>query len=456
MNDQLKWRLTFFGLAISIVAILIAWTGYRTWREAEALNDQLGRVQPDSFTLASEFQASLASLHINLVSYRWSRNSGDWEKFGRSQADLDKWIDEQKNKLGTTGTIAEKSVLKRIDSAYDDYFLTAKRLHAEIERGARDSELATSGAATEKEFATLGKLDRDLLLAHQEALGIFQLSTRASANLLLKLLFGALLALLALVCWLAVVVYREMIHPLRVQLIESKALLERHEKLASLGILAAGVAHEIRNPLTAIKARLFTQQKALTPGSPAAKDAEIISSEINRLERIVRDFLTFARPSEPKLASISVRRLLAEIQDLLAGEMARSGIQLQLQPGEDYFVVADHAQIKQVLINLIQNAAESIDRSGSVTLGAKPATGRLGPGARRMVALEVVDTGKGIPPEVQPRLFDPFFTTKESGTGLGLSIAARIVEKHGGSVEFQTSPGRGTAFGVLLPQAFPA
>jgi len=104
-----------------------------------------------------------------------------------------------------------------------------------------------------------------------------------------------------------------------------------------------------------------------------------------------------------------------------------------------------------VLINLVQNAAESIGRDGTVTLGARQSTGRLGDGETSVVILEVTDDGKGIPPEVEKRLFDPFFTTKESGTGLGLSIAARIVQMHGGALQYQTRPNHGTTFGIVLP-----
>src|SRR5439155_15542449 len=127
---------------------------------------------------------------------------------------------------------------------------------------------------------------------------------------------------------LAVVVYRELIAPLRVKLVESQALMERHEKLASLGMLAAGVAHEIRNPLTAIKAWLFIQQKHLQPGSPEQADAEIIASEISRLERLVKDVLLFARPSEPHLVTVPVEQPLREAQALLAPQLEKAHIRL--------------------------------------------------------------------------------------------------------------------------------
>jgi signal transduction histidine kinase len=250
-----------------------------------------------------------------------------------------------------------------------------------------------------------------------------------------------------------VVVYGELIAPLQVRLIESQALAERHEKLASLGMLAAGVAHEIRNPLTAIKAWLFIQQKHLKPGTPEHDDAEIIGQEISRLERIVKDVLLFARPSEPDFEIVSADQPLREVQTLLGPGLEKSKIRLLLGNSVSARIRIDPQQIKQVLINLVQNAAESIGENGQIALQVRLDTKRLGESPTQVVILEVADTGKGIPPEVEKRLFDPFFTTKESGTGLGLSIAARIVEKHGGALQYQTSLNRGTTFGIVLPQA---
>ena len=231
----------------------------------------------------------------------------------------------------------------------------------------------------------------------------------------------------------------------------SGAALAESKKLASLSVLASGVAHEIRNPLTAIKARLYTHQKRLTPGSPEAADGEFVSEEIGRLERIVREFLQFARPGDPVFEAVSPAELLSEVRDLLAVQLAMDAIHLAVADTVETPVRADRQQIKQVLVNLVRNAAESIGRDGAITLRAR----RPGPGfgARDWdaVALEVKDTGPGIPPEARARLFDPFFTTKASGTGLGLSIAARIVEKHGGTLSFKTHGRCGTTFRLVLP-----
>jgi len=237
--------------------------------------------------------------------------------------------------------------------------------------------------------------------------------------------------------------------------VESRQLLERQEKLASLGMLAAGVAHEIRNPLTAIKAWLYMQQKHLKPGTAEHDDANLISKEINRLERIVKDFLQFARPSEPQFSVVTAEQTLREVQKLMEPGLEKNEIQFVLGEVAPAPIRVDPEQIKQVLINLVQNAADSIGKNGTITLRARLDEKRLRERPTAVVILEVADTGKGIPPEAEKRLFDPFFTTKDTGTGLGLPIAARIVEKNCGALQYQNQAGRGATFGIILPRVEP-
>ena len=256
--------------------------------------------------------------------------------------------------------------------------------------------------------------------------------------------------ILGLTVVLAVMVYRGMIAPLRVSLNQSSSIIERQEKLASLGILASGVAHEIRNPLTAIKFRLFSLRKAL-PEVVQNEDAGVIAGEINRLEAIVQDFLQFARPSEPKLIRTRTSQVLKDVYELLRPQLERVAIDLAVEKDEPMFVYSDPQQMKQVLINLIQNSAESIGQNGRITLRVRRGIAELEGRSRPASILSVSDTGKGIPPEVEARLFDPFFTTKEGGTGLGLAVSARIVEKHGGLLRYETKLNEGATFEIVLP-----
>jgi signal transduction histidine kinase len=136
-------------------------------------------------------------------------------------------------------------------------------------------------------------------------------------------------------------------------------------------------------------------------------------------------------------------------------QLQEANIRLVVEERPGASIRIDMQQLKQVLINLVQNAADSIGQNGSITLRTRTENVRRSERVQPVVVLEVADTGKGISPEVEKRLFDPFFTTKDAGTGLGLPIAARIVEKHGGSLSYQTQVGHGTTFGIVLPRVEP-
>ncbi|MDB6068081.1 MAG: Signal transduction histidine kinase, nitrogen specific, NtrB [Pedosphaera sp.] len=452
--SAIKLRLTGFALAIVLVALMIAWAAHYSWQKVAQLRDKLTSVQIASFQTADYFQAHLQNLDYNLLRYQARHELADRQRFMTGWTNLNEWIDIQKPTLPTP---REKEVLNKIDAAYDDYYAAATNMLQNIDRSLPNAQTdPMQFEKVENQSRRLLELANDLVAADRQSLNTFLADSQKSLGFLRGLIFGSLFLLLALGAWLAGVVYREMINPLRMKLVESHLIIERQEKLASLGVLAAGVAHEIRNPLTAIKARLYTQQKALKSGSPELGDAIVIGNEINRLELIVRDVLEFARPSEPKLKTLSVAKALAEVRDLLAPQLEKNAISLTLETADGAVVKADPLQLKQVLINLVQNAAESIGKNGQIILRERLDNARLGGQVTPVVILEIADTGKGITPEVQKRLFDPFFSTKETGTGLGLSIAARIIEKHGGALEFQTQVDHGTTFGILLPQSQPS
>jgi signal transduction histidine kinase len=452
MKLGIQYRLIALVLVVAVMGVAILLATLYSERQAEGLRDHLGQVESESFRIADQFRESLRLLNNTMTSYGSDHDPATLAAFLEDSRKLDAWIEEQKPKLTTQ---REKEALQTMNAEYQEYLRVARDLQVKVNSlGSQSASLADIKplrVQSQKVF----DLGQNLGKAHYDSRN--QLLARANETLKhlhwLVLSSLGLLFLFGLV--LAAVVYRDMIAPLRVKLVESQTLLERHEKLASLGMLAAGVAHEIRNPLTAIKAALFIQQKKFQPGSEEHTDAKLVQREILRLERIVNDFLHFARPSDPELTTVLAELPLREAQLFLAPSLAGTQIQLVLEPPAPMYVKVDLAQIKQVLINLVQNAADSITRGGTITLRARTDRKPLPQGETSVVILEVADTGDGIPPEVQKRLFDPFFTTKETGTGLGLPIAARIVEKHGGALQYQTQLKRGTTFGIVLPQANP-
>lgn len=451
MNRSIKWRLGLLAVAVALMGVLILLATLHSEKQVAQVRDQLCLVDSESFRIAEKFKDKLRDVNDRMRRYATSEIPADWEEYVRASTDLKDWISAQSPRLSTQ---REKDVMCRASAVYATYLKKGQELHEKMKS---DGKTGGTTLADFSDFFTQSRLvfdiGQEMARAHWESRN--QLLTQANGTLdTLWLTVAILLGLLFVFCLtLAVTVYWHLIAPLRVKLIETQALAGRHEKMAALGLLAAGVAHEIRNPLTAIKTALFTQQKKLVAGSPPHMDSQLISREILRLERIVNEFLLFARPSQPVLDTVPAEQPVREVHALLSPQLAGANIRLICEPAESWRIRADPAQIKQVLINLVQNAADSIGQSGTIWLRVRLAKKRLANGEVDGVILEVADTGKGIPPEVQERLCDPFFTTKETGTGLGLAIAARLVEVNGGALQFQTQANHGSVFGIVLPKA---
>jgi signal transduction histidine kinase len=450
MNLKAKFRLAALGLAAGLMGVLIALATILSQKQAGELRVQLQIVDAESAGISEHFKDSFREVNNIRWRYTVDRDPAAWQQFLGACHDLDAWLGQQAPRLTTS---REKDALRQVKAAYLNYLDASRQMYLREQTNRTPADVLADLSSSRPQSQHLFDLGQALGKVHDESRN--EVLARANATLSqLRLSVLALVALLFLFgLALALLAYRDWIIPLNVKLVETQSLAERHEKLASLGMLAAGVAHEIRNPLTAIKAAVFMQQKKFPAGSPEASDAALVQREILRLERIVTEFLQFARPSEPELAAMSSTQPLQEVQALLGPALAKDNIQLLFEDSTPLPVKVDGEQMKQVLINLVQNAAESIGRDGAITLRSRPDRKLLGHGETEVVILEVTDTGVGIAPEVEKRLFDPFFTTKPEGTGLGLSIAACIVQKHGGALQYQTQVNHGTTFGIILPRA---
>ena len=454
LGPQTKVRLLGVLLTVVCGALVLLLIKGATWTQLNRLQDQHEAVTSESFYSGVALRSAVRSLNDQLLHGTVWRDPEARAQWLQDCAAVKAAIREHRQGLGKLRRVQivqpTQEPIRRMELTFDQYTARAGSL---LERAGSSN----APAMTERADAEMRKLCADMLQACDDLVGAQRAglsnffegtkATLATHELLLKVSWALILALLVA---LALLVHRGLIAPLRVRLDQSQTIIERQEKLASLGVLASGVAHEIRNPLTAIKFRLFSLKQAV-PALAANEDAVTISNEINRLERIVKDFLQFARPSEPQLSRISARQVLEEVRTLMGSPLERQAIQLRVDAPADLALEADGQQLKQALINLVQNAAESIRRQGTITLrlrsGAAESNGHTQPAA----VIGVIDTGKGIPAAVQARLFDPFFTTKDGGTGLGLATASRIIEKHGGLLRYQTDPARGTTFELVLP-----
>src|SRR5580765_6706515 len=296
----MKIRLAAVTLAMVGMATVIALTAHTSWLRTSELREKLTDVQLQSFLIADHFQQTILGLNNLVLRYGVYHERKDWDRFEAESEKLDAWIDEQRPILTTE---KEKHILDLIATNYDGYVAAAREVETKAREPVATTPLAQF-AEFEKQSQQVLSLAFALAAAHRESMDSFLADSKRSVSYLRTVLLTSLALLLLAGAGLALVIYRDLIAPLRVKLVESQALVERQEKLASLGMLAAGVAHEIRNPLTAIKAWLFLQQKHLRPGTPEFEDAEIIAGEISRLERIVKDVLLFGRPSERRLVTI--------------------------------------------------------------------------------------------------------------------------------------------------------
>jgi signal transduction histidine kinase len=450
MKSPIKLRLTGFVATLGLGALLIGWTERHAWRQTSQLQQRFEAMQRGDFHLADHLEAATLKSNNALLRFDIDEDPADRTRFQQDTEALKVWLAQHR---ADASSADEGELLRQIATAFDDYLTNAFQILEESAKIAGPGSPAILFARAEKASNRLLTLAGQLANAQRTSLQV-ALADAQQALAELKVMLAVSLVVLSLLSLvLTVTVYRGLIAPLRVKLIEARALVERQEKLASLGALAAGVAHEIRNPLTAIKARLFTQRKLLAENSEPLEDNRFIGDEISRLDDIIKDFLMFARPSEPRLEIIKATAPFRELVDLFRPELDKNSVELKCEFLADPQINADAQQLKQVLLNLIKNAQESIGQRGTITLRTRTKSGRLGTRMMHVAVLEVEDTGKGIPPKIQQRLFDPFFTTKETGTGLGLSIAARILESHGGALEYQTQAGRGTVFSVVLPIA---
>ena len=446
-----RLRLAGLGLIAAAGAVLFLWASRTTWMEVEKLRAEFAGLRADTFYLGVRMRGDFLRLNETLLRYRLRGDTNEIAAFYVQSRDFGEWL--ARNSANAL-TPLERDFFRDAGKAYGVYLVESLSvLQAGLGRPGANQAIGfkQSYEKLQAQSQAILELCDSFIDNQQTSFGDFLKKSQRTLAGSEEMLRVSLVLILVLGGALVALVYRGMIAPLRHQLTETQAIVARQEKLASLGVLAAGVAHEIRNPLTAIKFRLFSLKKALPPAIADGEDAAVIGSEITRLERIVRDFLQFARPSEPDLAAVPAQRIAREVADLLRPQLEKDAIALRLETSGEDWVRADVHQIKQVLINLIRNAAESIGRSGLITVRVRAESGPGRQGASA-VMVEVADNGKGIPPEVQKRLFDPFFTTKEGGTGLGLPIAARIIEKHGGQLRYQTEPRRGTTFRVILPR----
>lgn len=235
------------------------------------------------------------------------------------------------------------------------------------------------------------------------------------------------------------------------QIKKIKAELERADRLAAIGELSARIAHEIRNPLASISGsvQLIAGGKSIDPQDKTLLD--IVLRETERLNNLIKDFLAYARPTQPVRTSIRLAWLLGEIRVLLESDKRFSAIDIHEECPDDLVIFVDGDQFRQVLWNLFVNAAEAIAGEGVIIFRAVISGGGSVPQTGYPVLLTIVDTGDGMDERELQHLFEPFYSSKPGGSGLGLAMVYRVIEAHGGRIRVSSVKGQGTEFTISLP-----
>jgi signal transduction histidine kinase len=437
------------ALLLILLATLILWIKASSLTRVREVQQGFARMQTEGFYLGIHISAGIHKLNGLLVRCQLSPDSVECEAFHGEARDVSARIAANAALLSTP---EERRLAVAVQSAFEKYLVeTAPLLEQPLRPLKRDSIGPVFQQVLSKSEAALKLTDELIAIQHAALAGSFSAAEDALGSLH-TLMWVSTLLMLALAAAVAVLAYGLVVTPLRAKLTQSRAAMAGQERLASLGTLAAGVAHEIRNPLTAIKFRLFSFKKELPPAIAQHEDLRVIGSEVARLEKIVQDFLQFARPSQPELTQLTSQEIVQDVWNLLKNSLLKQEIELRLEVIEVVTLRADKQQVQQTLINLVRNAAESIERQGTIWLRTRAGVANLGKSATPVAIFEVTDTGKGIPQEIQGNVFDPFYSSKEGGTGLGLPIAARIAENHGGYLHFHSEPERGTTFSLVLPR----
>jgi signal transduction histidine kinase len=223
--------------------------------------------------------------------------------------------------------------------------------------------------------------------------------------------------------------------------------LELSRRLAAIGRLTSGVAHEVKNPINAIVVHLeLLREKMRLVDPDTRRHVDIIGGEIHRLDRVVETLVDFNRPVELRLSRFDLRRLVDEVAMLASPEAALLGVKVETHLGSDALLVkADNDLVKQALLNVVLNGVQAMENGGTLTVVARRDDAAA--------SIEVRDQGAGIPPEIRDKVFNLYFTTKKSGSGIGLAMSYRVLQMHGGSLDFSTEVGSGTTFRLFFPLA---
>lgn len=479
-----------FMLMSGIVVLLSVFAIFYTNR-MQHNNSRILEENVASLKAAEELEISLLEMRGLTTNYLLDGHQ-DWlETFDKKRLTFQTWL-ALASRRSTTAT--ERTLVDSIAASFQNYLASQRLVVALHQTGRKKAARELLTGAMQTRFTHIYDLCEKLLAVNEQMMHQTSLLIKKDNQTINRVVLGIALSSIVLGLGLGLILSRRIIKPIyrlvlnvkgategkmvnkvelsneseldnlshnihllikkiqtvNADLAKSQQSLIRSEKLAALGKMAAGLAHEIRNPLTSIKMLIFSLENELADQSHYRKDLEVIRQEINRLETLLQNFLDFARPQQPQLVPLRLHDSLKRVIHLMAPQLKKHKIKLalKLQATNDW-VKADKDQIQHVLVNIILNALQAMPGGGVLTIATDSLINDDGLPFFQMC---ISDTGCGISPDIIDFIFDPFITNKEDGSGLGLSIVHQIITAHSGWIEAANNPDRGATFTINLPQ----
>jgi len=435
MKFTFSHRITLGLLIMAALLIMVGTLAFITTMDVQRVSRAIMKENVSSLKAAEELEIALLNQKGLVGSYFLDGNSLWLKTIEERKKDFDSWFRKAQD---VALTDHEKKILQDVSSLYKTY---DKQRNKAI-------RLYQSGNTTEARnmlfndmrisIDSLYQKCEDLILANEGLIAKAEIASQGNVIRMTSLIWATIIITLLLGSLIGFFISRKI-----------NEQLVRTAKLASLGQLSANIAHEIRNPLTSIKMRLYSLKEESKNNSTVSEDLSVIDEEISRMEGTVNNFLDFARPPELNLESADIARILEATINLLTPKARAQMIVIQKQLSELPLVIKiDKEQIRQVFLNIMLNAIEAMPQGGTLKIAVAKVDDKK---SNKALEIKISDTGTGITTDIKHKVTEPFFTTKAEGTGLGLFIASRIVKMHKGNLDIDSYSGKGTTVILRIP-----
>jgi len=437
MKFTFSHRITLGLLIMAALLILVGSLALITTKNVQRVSRAIMKENVSSLKAAEELEIALLNQKGLVGSYFLDGNSLWLKTIEERKKDFDSWFRKAQD---VALTDHEKKILQDVSLLYKTYDKQRNRA----------IRLYQSGNTTEARNMLLNDMRtsidslyqkcEDLILANEGLIAKAEVASQGNVVRMTSLIWSTIIITLLLGSLVGVFISRRI-----------NEQLVRTAKLASLGQLSANIAHEIRNPLTSIKMRLYSLKEESKTNSTVYEDLNVIDEEIIRMEGTVNNFLDFARPPELNLQSADIARILEATVNLVTPKARSQKIMIQKQFRDSPLELKiDKEQMRQVFLNIMLNAVEAMPEGGTLEIAVARVEDKK---SNKVLEIKISDTGTGMTPEMKHKATEPFFTTKAEGTGLGLFIASRIIKMHKGSLDIDSNGGKGTAVTLRIPVA---